>query len=132
MTNTLRMRSRFPLSVTLIAAVLVFGGCAGVPRPDAELAQSDSAVKQAIELGARTHAPLLLREAETKLNRAKLAADNKENKKARMLAEEVSADAQLAQVTTLAEKAQRSVDELNQSIDLLRKELGVTKKAGDQ
>jgi ribosome assembly protein YihI (activator of Der GTPase) len=115
-----------------IAAVLIFGGCAGVPRPDTELARSDSAVKEAIELGARVHAPLVLREAETKLNQAKLAADNKENKKARMLAEEAVADAELAQVTTLATKAQRSVDELNQSIDLLRKELGVTNKTESQ
>jgi ribosome assembly protein YihI (activator of Der GTPase) len=89
-------------------------------------------VKEAIELGARVHAPLVLREAETKLNQAKLAADNKENKKARMLAEEAVADAELAQVTTLATKAQRSVDELNQSIDLLRKELGVTNKTESQ
>lgn len=127
MTNNIMMRSRFPRPIPLIAIVLVLSGCAGVPRPDAELARSDSAVKQAIELGARVHAPLVLREAETKLNQAKLAADRKENKKARMLAEEVLADAELAQVTTLAAKAQRSVDELNQSIDLLRKELGVTK-----
>jgi len=103
----------------------VLAGCASVPRPDAQLARSDSAVKQAVELGARVHAPLILREAETKLNQARLAADNKENEKARRLAEQVEADAKLAQVTTLAAKTQRTVDELNQSIDVLRKELGL-------
>lgn len=110
-------------------ALVAFGlfalaGCASVPRPDAQLARSDSAVKQAIELGARVHAPLVLREAETKLGQARLAADKNENEKALRLAEQVEADAKLAQVTTLALKAQRSVDEINTSIDLLRKELG--------
>jgi hypothetical protein len=109
----------------IAAGVVALAGCAGVPRPDADLARSDSAVKQAIELGARVHAPLILREAETKLNEAKLAADKKENEKARLLAEQVQADAELAQVTTLAIKAQRSVNELNQSVELLRRELGL-------
>jgi len=110
--------------------VVAFGfvallGCASTPRPDAQLARSDSAVKQAIELGARVHAPLVLREAETKLSQARLAADKKENEKALRLAEQVEADAKLAQVTTLAIKTQRTVDELNQSIDVLRKEIGL-------
>ena len=110
----------------LVALGLVaLAGCASAPRPDAQLVRSDSAVKQAIELGARVHAPLILREAETKLNQARVAADKKENEKARLLAEQVEADAELAQVTTLAIKTQRTVDELNQSIDVLRKELGL-------
>ena len=126
MTRNNAIRPRFAGRMLLILSVLFVGGCAGVPRPDAQLARSDSAVKQAIELGAREHAPLILREAETKLAQAKLAANNKDNEKARRLAEQVEVDARLAQVTTLATKAQRSVDELNKSIDLLRKELGVT------
>lgn len=118
-------RILFPVALCAVF-VLTASGCAGVPRPDAALAKSDSAVKQAIEAGARTHAPLLLREAENKLNQARLDAKNDDYKKAQQLAEQVQVDAELAQVTTLAVKAQISVDELNQSIKLLRKEMGLS------
>ncbi|OGI65590.1 MAG: hypothetical protein A2W18_12750 [Candidatus Muproteobacteria bacterium RBG_16_60_9] len=125
MINSKESDSRLLQHALLALGTVALVSCAGVPRPDAELARSDSAVTQAIELGARTNAPLVLRDAETKLNQAKLAANNKENGKARILAEEAQVDAELAQVTTLALKAQRSVDEINTSIDLLRKELGL-------
>jgi hypothetical protein len=57
-------RIRLPIAVCALV-VLMASGCAGVPRPDAALAKSDSAVEQAIEAGARMHAPLLLREGGT-------------------------------------------------------------------
>ena len=123
MTNIESVHLLWARRVLAALGMVVLLGCASTPRPDAQLARSDSAVKQAIELGARVHAPLILREAENKLAQARLAADKKENDKALRLAEEVEADAKLAQVTTLATKTQRTVDELNQSIDLLRKEL---------
>jgi predicted S18 family serine protease len=116
---------RFPVALCALIA-LTASGCASVPRPDAALAKSDSAIKQAIEAGARTHAPLLLREAENKLNQARAEANKEEYKKAQQLAEQAQVDAELAQVTTLASKAQTSVDELNQSIKLLRKEMGLS------
>ena len=118
---------RIGLPVALFAViVLTVSGCAGIPRPDAELAKSDAAVKQAIEVGARTHAPLLLREAENKLSQARVETENKEYKKALQLTEQVRVDAELAQVTSLATKAQKSVDELYQSIRVLRKEMGLS------
>ncbi|MDH3311128.1 MAG: DUF4398 domain-containing protein [Gammaproteobacteria bacterium] len=116
---------RFPVAVSALI-VMTASGCASVPRPDAALAKSDAAVKQAIEVGARTHAPLLLREAEKKLNQARVETENKDYKKASLLTEQVQLDAELAQVTTLATKAQMSVDELNQSIKILRKEMGLS------
>ena len=116
---------RFPVALYALI-VLTASGCASIPRPDAALAKSDAAVKQAIEVGARIHAPLLLREAENKLNQARVEVANDQYKKALLLTEQVQVDAELAQVTTLAAKAQLSVDELNQSNQLLRKELGLT------
>jgi hypothetical protein len=118
-------RIRLPIAVCALV-VLMASGCAGVPRPDAALAKSDSAVEQAIEAGARMHAPLLLREAENKLNQARIEAEKGEHKKAQQLAEQVQVDAELAQVTALASKAQISVDELKQSIRVLRKEMGLS------
>lgn len=113
--------------IALGAMILLAGsGCAGTPKPDAELARSETAVKQAIEVGAREHAPLQLRSAEQKLAQAKAAAQAKDNARARRLAEQAQVDAEVAEVTALATKAQKSVDELQQSIRLLRKELGVT------
>jgi ribosome assembly protein YihI (activator of Der GTPase) len=116
---------RFPVAVSALI-VLTVSGCASVPRPDAELAQADASVKQAIEVGARTHAPLLLREAENKLNQAKASAAQKEYKQAVLLTQQAQADAELAEVTSLAAKAQMSVDELNQSIKILRQEMGLS------
>ena len=118
-------RTRLPVALCALM-VLAVSGCAGVPRPDAELAKSDIAVKQAIEAGARTYAPLMLRDAENKLQQARIETENKEYEKALQLTEQVQVDAELAQVTTLAAKAQRSVDELKQSIQLLRKEMGLS------
>ena len=118
--------NQFPIALCTLLIVLTASGCASVPRPDAELAKADAAVNQAIEAGARTHAPLLLREAENKLNQARAYTEKEEYKKAVQLTEEVRVDAELAQVTSLATKAQTSVDELNQSIQMLRKEMGLS------
>ncbi|UCH53158.1 MAG: DUF4398 domain-containing protein [Pseudomonadota bacterium] len=110
-------------------AVLISLGlsaCAGAP-PTAELTRSESAVSQAIEVGARNYAQLDLHAAEQKLEQARAAAKTGDNDKARRLAEQAQVDAELAEAKSLSTKAQRSVAELKESIQLLRKELGLTR-----
>lgn len=109
-----------------VSVVLALAGCAGNP-PTAELVRSESSVSQAIEVGAREHAPLELRAAETKLEQARAAANiEKDYNKARRLAEQSQADAELAAARSLSAKARMSVEELQKSIQLLRQELGLS------
>jgi HEPN domain-containing protein len=80
-------------------------------------------ISQAAQIGAADYAPLELREARRKLDEARRAYDQKEYKKAAILAEQARVDAELAQIKTLSGKAQKAVTELRESIRLLKEEV---------
>lgn len=74
-------------------------------------------------MGAEEYAPLEIREARQKLDRARELMDDKENKRAKMLIEQALVDAELAEAKSLSSKAQRAVDELQETIETLRAEI---------
>jgi hypothetical protein len=53
--------------------------------------------------------------------------EKKEYKQAKIYAEQAEIDADLAQFISRSAKAQKSVDEVNESIMMLRKEIGLSK-----
>lgn len=112
------------LCLPLVASGLLLGmGCASVPEPVAEMASARTAVS-AIEGGdARMLAPVELDRAKTKLQRAEKAVARKDYAEAKRLADESLADAQLATAKTNSIKAQRSAEELEQSLSVLRSEI---------
>jgi hypothetical protein len=97
-------------------------GCAARQPPTAKLATADTAVREAIESEAAQYAPLELRLAREKLERARRAGEEEEYDRARRLAEQAFADAELAKAKTRAEKAQQRTEELRRTVEALRSE----------
>jgi hypothetical protein len=98
-------------------------GCASVPPPTEQMALSRVAVSEAQSVGAAEHAPVELSAAQTKLSAATAAMARDENLKARRLAEEAEADANLAATKARTAKAKAAVAELQEGIRVLRGEL---------
>jgi Domain of unknown function (DUF4398) len=104
---------------------LVFGlaGCASIPPPTEQMAVSRAAVSQAQNAGAAQHAPVELRNAQSKLDGATDAMKREEYEKAKRLAEQAEVDAKLAAVKADTARARAAVAELQEGIRVLRREL---------
>ncbi|MCB1756674.1 MAG: DUF4398 domain-containing protein [Gammaproteobacteria bacterium] len=105
-------------AVALIA--LSMAACSSIPAPKTEMALSDSAVKDAELAGAREYAPLELRRANEKMDMAKEAMHEEEYEEAKRLAEQAEVDAKLAASKSYSEKSKLALQELRESIDLMR------------
>lgn len=107
-----------------IAALLGLSACASEKTPaTADVAVSRAAVANATSAGASDLAPAEMQSARDKLMRANQALAAKDYKTAQDLANQASADAQLAQSKASSTKATTAADELQQSIRTLREEL---------
>ena len=121
------MTVHFLTRARIAASALVLVGltaCGSVPPPTTDLAKADSAMQAAELAGAREHAPIELRAAEaTKLRLDKAMA--KENyERAARLAEQVRAEAELAKATAEAEKSRLALQESQDNIDTMVREVG--------
>ena len=114
------MRSPSYLVATSTAAMLFWGGCAASHPPTPMWLQAEQAVKQAAASGAEEYAPLPLRNAQVKLESSRRAEKGNHPKEAQRLAEEAVVDAELAEVTSQAAKAQKAREQIRQSIDALQ------------
>jgi hypothetical protein len=110
-----------------IGVPLVYGvaggmfGCSGVP-PTETISTADMALNQAIEAKAAQYAPLELRLAREDLDEAKRAMDEENYKQARRLAEKAQVHAQLAETKAQSEAELRTAQEIQQTIEALRRE----------
>ena len=105
------------------AAALVLGGCASVPEPVGELASARTALNSIQDGDAQTLAPVEVDRAKSKLQRAEEAMADERYAEARRLAEESLADTELERAKVTAIEAQRSADELEKSIQVMRYEI---------
>ena len=115
------------MTAALTGAALLAGMSAQAREdaPKAEIATAQQAVDQAQNAGATETAPLELKTARDKLQTAQaLIAKNKSRDfpQARALAEEATADAEVAQARATAARAQKSLDEVNASIRAVQQE----------
>ena len=106
-------------------ALISFMGCASPPV--APVKQNLSAVENAIlraeDSGAETHAPLELKLAREKLEKARKSLSNEEYDEATRLAEEAMADATLAGAMSEAAKAKKELKEEEKDLNLLQNEI---------
>ena len=107
------------------AALLLLGltGCASDPAPTEQLRLTEQALAQAKAVGADEQVAELAM-AEDKLLRAQSAMQRDAFKAARVLAEQAELDARLAEARVLTQKSQDQLNELNNRINRLRKQLG--------
>jgi len=117
-TKPMRVSSAgYILSLCSVAALL---GCSTVAPPRDTVAAADIQVKQALNSKASGEAPLDLRMAVDKLDKAKVAMTREEYTTARRLAEEALVDAQVAEAKASSEQAQQAAREARRVLDSLQ------------
>lgn len=119
------MFNRMQLGFGVAIISLVLAGC-GSSAPSAlmvsQIAEARATVARATEAGARDHAPILLRDAESKIEQAEALHRRRGGTTSRQLLEAARADAELAEQTARAARAQASAREIQESIQTLREE----------
>jgi hypothetical protein len=118
------------LGVAFASLLAVATGCSTVGPPKAEIAAADLAIQDATKSKASQYAPLELRMARDKFDKAQRAMNNKEYIHARRLAEEALVDAELAEAKASSEDARRTANELQQSLETLRREAERASRGG--
>ena len=123
------LRSRRRLTSTLVlllglAGLLASPGCAsrGTP-PGHAIGAAEYALRKAVEDGAGEFAPVDIRQAEDKLDKARAAREEGANQTAIRLANEVALEAQLAEAKAQNARVHRAKDEIQASLDTLRTEI---------
>jgi hypothetical protein len=106
---------------TLVAVAAA--GCATYPpAPVEQLAVARAAVDDAMSAGGAQFAPIALRNARDKLDRANAAMAAHDYLGARYYAEAAESDARLAATSARSQKAERAAGEVDASIRALREE----------
>lgn len=121
-------RARVPV-ILAISAMLIAGiaGCASsIPAPTEQIAVSKAAVTSATRNGGNEYAPMELRSATEKLTRAERAMAEENYVLAKRLAEQAQVDARLAETKTGLARAQKALQDAEQSNRVLREELNRT------
>lgn len=108
-------------ALVLLAASMA--ACSSMPAPKTEMALSESAVKGAEMAGAREHAPLELRRANEKLDKAKNAIIAEDYETAKRMAEQATVDAALAESKSDSMQSKLALQEIKDSIALMREEI---------
>ncbi len=109
--------------VPVVLIALLATGCASTKLPPPDLSAPRLAVAEAEQAGASEVAPLELRSARQKLEQAEQAAEEDDYREARFFAEKALVDAELAEAKARSATAQAAVDELRESIRVLREEI---------
>jgi len=115
--NKLGLTAAF--TVTAISVV----ACASTPPPTELMAVSTASVARAVTAGGGEAAPLEMRLARDKLERAKVAMEAKDYELARKLALEAQVDAQLAGAKSQAARAGKAAAVIQEDSRVLREEL---------
>ncbi|WP_428235707.1 DUF4398 domain-containing protein [Gracilimonas sp.] len=107
----------------IVPLVIAFSACASTKPPNDKLTQVEASIQQAEQVGAENYAPLEIREARKKLDKARELVSREKYGKAKRTADRAMVDAELAQMKSLSEKAQKAVRQLRESIRVLQEEI---------
>jgi hypothetical protein len=106
----------------IVAVLGALGACAGVPPPTDAISQAELALQQAETAQAAVHAPGDLLRAREQLESAQAAMRNEEYDNARRLAEQSTADAQVAIAKSRAAVAAAAEKAAQESMSALRQQ----------
>ena len=116
----------------LNAGVLMLGlgtglaGCSSTPAPNADIAVAKTALTSATAAGGAEFAPVELKTAQDKLDRAEqlITKKDKDNyEEARRLAVEAGVDAKAAETKALAAKSEKTLQDSQESRRALQEEM---------
>ncbi|TAM19111.1 MAG: DUF4398 domain-containing protein [Rhodanobacter sp.] len=96
-------------ALPLLAVLLVLGGCASVPPPDAAMNQAQAGLQAARQAGAADYDPVDLGFAQDKFQQAQTAMSNRKFGPAADLAAESSADSSLARTKAMLGAARAQI-----------------------
>ena len=105
------------------AVAVVVAGCASIPAPTEQMAVSRSAIANAVSAGGAEYAPVEIRSAQDKMDRAERALRKDDHEDARRLAVEAQADARLAEKKAESGKAQKAASVAQDGNRVLREEM---------
>jgi hypothetical protein len=108
---------------TAAMVALVLMACATLPPPTAELQAAELAIATADKARVADHASPELTQAREKLMAAKVAVEKEDMDKARQLAQQSRADAELASAKSEQVKAQAVNDDMKKSTETLNSEM---------
>jgi Domain of unknown function (DUF4398) len=116
---------RITKALALAAFVFFVAACSGVDKEPilTNIGNAEMAVKQAESGDANQYAPLDLRQAEEKLQKARSAFAKEDYEKANYLAEEALVEANVALAKTETAKTKQLVENLESSIMELRQQI---------
>lgn len=109
--------------ITLTALSVAACASSQGPVARAKLTQAERAFDEAQQSSAAINAPTELKAAEDRLKDAKEAVANKSYERAIRAAEQASADADYARARAANHRVNQMVDEMRQSIRVLRQEI---------
>ncbi len=121
-THSNKRRLRWRRLVLIPGVVIALTGCAGTSPPLDTVSTAEMALNRALSAQAAQYAPLELRLAQEKLDRAKSALHEEEYEEARRQAEKAEVDARLAETKALSERARQHGEEVEQTMDILEDE----------
>jgi len=121
--NTLFSYQWYRAAGAIGCVAVVIAGCASVPAPKEQMAVSKSAIANAVSAGGSEYAPVEMRIAQQKMDRANRAMEKEDYENARWLAEEAQADARLAEKKAHSAKAQKAASVTQDDIRVLHEEM---------
>lgn len=113
------------LSLMLAGAAALTAACGGAPKPEAQMASSEGAIRGATEAGAQNvpAATLYMRLAEEQRAKALQLIKDGDNGRARLLLARSEADAELAIALARQARAEQDANQANQKIQDLQKQV---------
>ncbi|MCE7914573.1 MAG: DUF4398 domain-containing protein [Nitrosomonas sp. PRO4] len=111
------------LTFCFVSIILLISACNSIPKPVGELASAKAQIETAETNDANHFAPVELDRAKTKLNEAEKAADEKNYATAKRLADESLSDGKLATAKASAARAQKSAQDMRDTIQTMGQEL---------
>ncbi|PXW94422.1 uncharacterized protein DUF4398 [Sphaerotilus hippei] len=114
--------ARLPVLLASLG-LLLLGACASTPPPTAQMAVSTAALAHAAGAGGNEWAPVEMRSARDKLDRARAEMSAEHHDRARSLAQKAQVDAQLAEAKAEAAKARKAAVEVQEAARVLSEEM---------
>ncbi|WP_445179033.1 DUF4398 domain-containing protein [Pseudomonas sp. McL0111] len=118
-----RVSSRVRVSACLLVMAGALSACASAPAPDQQISLSRDAVNRAVAAEATQYAPLEMKAAQDKMFLMERAMGERNYVQARVLAEQIEADASLAERKAQAVKLQKQLTDARSGIQVLKQEM---------
>ena len=117
------MSSRVRLAVSGLAVAAALSACASAPIPEQQITLAKDAVNRAVSAEATQYAPLEMKSAQDKMFQMERALGEKQYPQARLLAEQIEADANLAERKSRTVKWQKQLTDARSGIQVLKQEM---------